>query len=98
MDARGLLENSQRDPAGPEKLLFPAERDVLADHDRRYAVQKNGPAAHGAGRERCIEDRLAIYRGRLAPGLFQSVNLGVKRGTSLLYASIVAATEDSSLV
>src|SRR6266852_154397 len=98
LDASRILQDLDCDAARLQELFFAQKGFVFADDDARNAVEQNRAAAHGARRERGVDDGFAIDRRRLAPGILERVHFAVKDRAPLLYAPIVSATEDAPAV
>src|SRR5437868_7150679 len=97
-DAFVVLHNFNRDAARAEKLFFANKRPVLADDDAGDSVEQNRAGAHGAGRERGIEDAFAVDGGGLAAGIFQRVHFAVQNRAAFLYPPVMAASNDLPLM
>lgn len=77
---------------------MPHEGLVFANDHFWDAIEVNGAAAHGAGREGGVEFGLAVNLGGLAARVFESIHLAVENGAAFLNSSIVASADDFSVV
>ena len=79
----------------PQQVLLSPKGPVLADHDPGNAVEQNGAAAHGAGRERGVERAAPIHRRRQPAGPLQGVHLRVQDHAARLLPAVVTPAEDA---
>ncbi len=98
LDAAGVLEHFHGHASVPQQVFLAPERDVLADHDAWDAVQENRPRAHGAWRQRRVQDTPAIHDGREAAGVLQGIHLPVEDGAASLHAAVVPPADDPAPV
>src|SRR5215831_5262275 len=91
-----VLQHGHPHTARSQQLLLTHERLVLADHDGADAVKQNRAAAHRAGRERRVDDGVAIHRGRLTSSVLERIHLAVQHRAAALHAAIVSTTDDAS--
>lgn len=77
------------------KLFFRSlEGDIFPDDNTGNPIQQNRARAHGAGRQ-CRKNCAARVDGcLLAPGIFQTIHLGVMDHTAELDALVMATTDD----
>src|SRR6266545_4309749 len=96
-NACSVLTHLERHTSTHQQRLFPAKRLVLANDDALNAVQQNRAAAHGAGRERGVERRVAIDGRGLAAGVFERIHLAMQHRAAVLHSAVVTATDDLAL-
>src|SRR4030095_3828658 len=98
LDAAGVVDHVHSHAPAPQQVFLTPERNVLADHDARDAVEQNRPGAHRARRRGRVQDTSRIHGGPEPAGVFQSVHLTVEDSAAPLHAAIVPPPDDLTFI